>query len=443
MVEPPKALRPLGPAALPCSGVTLKNVQYIQSDANQAKHAENMKQNARKKKIQDSLKAGGYSDDFAKMASDMMHREPLAPLAPTTEVSQIDHSRVMVFDGAAPGVGAPIYDSVCLYQQKSHQKCSDKFATLHEYLNEQGPRGKPNIATPVRHRDFKAPPSEWDNELPDLTVALKLVNGSSYETEAGSSPWLVHQRPWVELMAVKAMPLAGCASLIQHYEYSYAATSFVIVAVNELLQAGLTVLSDLPGFCKNESGVNVFKDKAIVVTLEKPHDLLWIPEGHLAIPIGREPWSEKTQRSCTYWVKTFLCPVESALMPHSVWTATKLLNQSYLRKLQGQNKAWKERMQMFEQFVADRAALVLGFHDDTAPTMFDADDQQQAVADSLAATAEENARNDLSEDEKPLTGPAKAPPRPRATPKYSAKSAAATGTKLGGRPKAPARPRHK
>ena len=210
--------------------------------------------------------------------------------------------------------------------------------------------------------------------------------------------------------------------------------------------------------------MNVFKDKAIVVTLEKPHDLLWVPEGHLAIPIGREPWSEKNPRSCTYWVKSFLCPAESALIPHSVWTATKLLNQSYLRKLQGQNKAWKERMQMFEQFVADRAALVLGFHDDTAPTMFDADDQQQAVTDSLAATAEENARNDLSEDEKPLTGSAKAPPRPRATPKYIARSpaaakapgtptkkqqptvvppAAATGTRLGGRPKAPARPKHK
>ena len=203
-------------------------MQYLQSDANQAKHAEQMKQSARKKKIRDSLKTGGYGDDFAKMASDMMHREPLAPLAPTTEGSQIDHSRVMVFDGAAPGVGAPICANVCLYQQKSHQKCSDKFATVCAYLNEQGPQGKPNIATPIRQRDFKACPTEWEEELPDLTVALKLVNGSCYESDAGSSPWLVQQRPWVELMAVKAMPLAGCASLIQHYEYSYAATSFVL-----------------------------------------------------------------------------------------------------------------------------------------------------------------------------------------------------------------------
>jgi len=417
-----------------------------------------MKQNARKKKIHDSLKAGGYGDDFAKMASDMMHREPLAPLAPTTEASQIDHSRVMLFDGAGPGVGCAIYDDVCMYQQKSHQKCSDKFATVTAYLNEQGPQGKPNIATPIRHRDFKACPTEWEEELPDLTVALKLVNGSCYESEPGSSPWLVQQRPWVELMAVKSMPLAACASLIQNYEYSYAATSFVIVAVQELLNAGLTVLSDLPGFCKHDSGVSVFRDKAIVVTLEKPQDLLWVPEGHLAIPIGREPWSEKTQRSCTYWVKHFLCPAESALIPHSVWTATKLLNQSYLRKVQGTNKAWKERLHMFDQFIADRAALVLGFHDSTAPTVLDGEDEPHAVADAFAATAEEDARNDLSEDEKPLAAvvpPSKAAPRPRATPKYAAKTGAAKagapdkkvlhtvksagaqpGTKLGGRPKA-------
>ena len=419
-----------------------------------------MKQNARKKKIHDSLKAGGFGDGFSKMASDMMHREAQAPLEPITQESMIDHSKVMLFDGSTNELGATVYNAVSQYQQESFQKCSDKFATLHEYLQEQGPTGKPNIASPVRHRDFKEDSGrDCECKLPDLAAVLMLPNGSSYEDLPGSSPWLVSQRPWVELMHTKAFPLAGMASLAQCHEYSYSPVSFICVPIQALLSAGLTVLSDLPGFCKHDSGVELFREKSIVVTLERPQHLLWIPEGTLAIPIGREPYSEKTQRSCTYWVKTFLSPADSYLIPHSVWTATKLLNSSYLRKLQGQ-KCWKQRNELFEKFCTDRSALVLGFHEDTAPTVIENGTQDifgvDTAADALAAAAEANKKD--SDDDLPLAATPQGRPRPRATPKMTARSSAASAmakgaakpkaksaataaaTKLGGRAKPAAKP---
>ena len=171
-------------------------------------------------------------------------------------------------------------------------------------------------------------------------------------------------------------------SLVQHYEASFAPTNFVLIDIKSLVDAGLTVLNDLPNFCLQDSGVEVFKKKAIIVTLERSSQLLWIPEGILPLPIGREPWSEKTPRTCTYWVKTFFSTSDSLLVPHSVWTAYSIMNRAHLKQLQGQ-KAWKPRFDIFESFCNDRAAHILGFHD--APTLMDSMAEESAADEFMAS----------------------------------------------------------
>ena len=398
-----------------CSGDLIENAKYLAAEKSRLAHSEQMKVHATKKKLTDSMVKGGFPNTLAKHLADLMHAEQGNPVPNVTAPDQIRHDCIMRFDADdGTEISAAVLGEVRRYQEACSQSISAKSKTLHSYLDSE--KSKASVATPVRV--FGADQERTADNMPDLTVAMLLLGGSSYEDLDGASPWLISQRSFAERMGAAAYPLPGFPSLIQLAQTSYAPTSFLLIPVQALVDSGLTVLQDLLKFLSQDAGVDVIKQASLFVTLDKPSEVLWLPWGMLPVPIGREPYSEKTPRSTTYWVKTFFTASESLKISHQAFTALELLNKPHLKKLSGQ-KIWKARLDIYEKLVSARA-VITGSEAPTVPDEF-AEDEAMAEAKAAATASVPSAVVIDCSDENDQTANASAAGSLRSRPKAAAK----------------------
>ena len=327
----------------------LENAKYLVAEKSRLYHdAEQMKVNGRKKKLAEAMIKGGFGETLAKLLGDLMVAESTGPIPNVTDANQMNFDTIMKFDaGDGSDISLGLSTAVHHYQESCFQSVSEKFATLHRYLETE--EKKPSAATPVRVFG----PDEDHHGKPDLSVALKLIEGTAYEDHDGSNPWLVAQRSFAERVATAAFPLPCFPTLIQLAKESYAPVSFLVTPVKALAKAGLTVLADFSSFSNHETAINVIQESSLLVTLQKSSELLYLPQGFLPLPIGREPFSEKTPKTCCYWTKTFFQVQQSLKLDHQVHAAMELLNHEYLRRLSGQ-RIWKHRLDIYEKFQAGR-----------------------------------------------------------------------------------------
>ena len=387
-----------------------------------------MKEQGKKQNIYDGLINGvpKFPVPLAKVVSEMAHNESSNPLPVVTDASQVDHRSVMVFDGSCDeGPGPALYTAVMNYQARCQQSVADKFKALCDYLVQQDKQA--SASSPVKAVDSGGSSSSITEEggpLPDLSVALGIINGTRYEDMEGSWAWLGVVRSYAERLASSAQPLPGFPALIQACEFTYAPISFLLVPVQALCDQGLTQLADLLAFSTQNQGAAVIQNSSLFVTLSAPTDLLWVPWGVAAVPIGREPFSDKTPRTASFWCKNFFTPEESLHISHQVWTSIKLCNSQHLCSKASQ-KIWQKRKLVFDRFCVDRASIVLQFKTEGDTQL---DDEVDVIAkdieSALKAVGTSRQQPEAAVADKPT-------PRARATPKRNAKAKAAAGSDRG------------
>ena len=379
-----------------------------------------MKQQAKKKKIFESLIHGvpKFPVPLAKVVSEMAHQEAFSPLPVVTDSSQVNHNSVMLFDGDMNGTPGPaLQAAVTNYQNRCKQTVSSKFKQLCEYMEQEDRQASATSPVKVDVANASSTTVEGEGEpVPDLSVAMALVDGTMYENMEGTAAWLSVVRSHAERLASSAQPLPGFPALIQAVSLSYAPISFLLIPVQVLCDQGCTRLDNLLAFCSHTEGAEIIEKKALFVTLKGPQDLLWVPWGVAAVPIGREPYSDKTPRTAAYWSKTFFNVEQSMSISHGAWTSIKLCNITYLASKPASQKIWTKRKLVFDLFVADRAAHVLKFQEDDETQLDDPDD---VITKDIAAalTAAGTARQ-------PETDAGVKPPRPQATAKSKGRAKA-------------------
>jgi hypothetical protein len=356
----------------------MANAKHLLQEKSRKFHAEQMKVAGKKKKLQDGLVKGGYPKELAKVVAELMHNEPSNPLPVMTGEEALDFASVMRFDGSGSSeIGNQILNAVQTYQHACHQSIESKVKTLETYLKTE--TGKSSASTPVKTHasasDSRVLPELWDN--------ITMPNRSRFEDLEGAAPWLVMLRPYAERMAAKAEIMPGFPKIIQLADGSNGAVSFLLIPIQAVVNQGLTQLSDIVNFAKQEAGASEISKTSLFTTLESPGHILYVPWGIMAVPIGREPGDEKAPKTAAFWQKIFYAPEDSLKLTAPVWTALHLLNSSHIRHMIAQ-KIWKKQQSIFEHFCKDRAAIVLGF--DAADTILD--DETETVA---AASADPSA----------------------------------------------------
>ena len=378
-----------------------------------------MKQQAKKKKVFESLINGvpKFPVPLAKVVSELAHQETFNPLPIVTDSSQIDHKSIMLFNGDMHETPGPaLQDAVLNYQNRCKQTISSKFKALSDFMVEQDRQASSSSPVKVDVANASSTTVEGEGEpVPDLSVAMGMVDGTMYEDFEGSAAWLTIVRSHAERLASSAQPLPGFPALIQCVSFSYAPISFLLIPVQVLCDQGCTRLDNLLAFSSHTEGAEIIEKKALFVTLKSPQELLWVPWGVAAVPIGREPYTEKTPRTAAYWAKTFFNIEQSMTITHGAWTSIKLCNSTYLAAKPSSQKIWTKRKLVFDKFVADRAAHVLKFQEDEE-TQLDEEEEDHISKDIAAALT---AAGTAQEPEGAVL-----PPRPRATAKHKGRAPA-------------------
>lgn len=356
------------------------NAAYLKNAATRDQRCQDMKERYKRQSLATNLKS--YGPKLAQTLSTFMSDEKANPLPSTDLTGAFDHSCVMLFNGSDGAAGSTIFGVVKDYQEQSATQVSAKVKSLKDFMS----RNKDRTAamTPVKH--LNATPSSSLSDLPDLSVALKLIDSLGYEDTEGAAPWLSAVRAEKQPSSLtSAFPLPGIACLVQLCSESEAPVSFMLTPVKALLECGLTILEDFPRFCNNDAGNEAVTKTSLFITLQTPGQILYIPMGFLPTVVGRAPEEtakDKSPTFSTFWVKTLFCKHLAVALPHPEWVALHLLNAPYLQNLIGQ-RLFRERLSTFEKLSGDRAALQLGFEE--TPTLMDGDAETIALDEAKAA----------------------------------------------------------
>ena len=411
--------------------VIKENAVYLRNQATGAARSGEMKLRYRTSKQADALKS--YGANLAKTLANCITEDQKNPVPETDDLGIAwDHSGVMVWN-ATNGPGGKIFNLINEYQKQSAQQVGDKLKSLTDFLSRN--KDKSAAASPIKHLPNSFDGSGLVSEhVPDFNAVLKLVSGLQYEDQDGAAPWLVSVRPERNTTMTASFPLPGLATVVQLVEASECPVSFLLTPVKALLEAGLTILSDLNRFANTDSGASVVAKHSIFVTLDKHTQMLWVPMGFLPTVVGRPKDSDNIKfTTSSFWCKTIFCKHLAVALPHPEWVSIQLLNQPYLQNLSGQ-KIFRNRLQTFEQLCSDRSALQVGF---SVETLMDCDAEELAQQEALQQAMEPPACSKPPPPQVVSKAPRKLSiATPKATAKATATAAAKSGAaKVGARPK--------
>jgi len=338
-------------------------VKHLLGKASAVKRKQQQSARYQRVKMAGKLTKLGCPEKLATLISDL-EQSPGTP-GPTA-ADTLNWCGVMLFDDSN-AQGEKVLKAVDDYSA-CQVDIATKTKSLISFLNKETAKVGAMVAVPAK--------TGAQAKSFNLAEALGLVNGLLFEEDKGNCGWLTAADSWNLRRGAAQVPLPGLSGLYRLAKTEGEPVPVTLLATNlqPIIQAGLTILSDLVQFSSTDSGAKVVRDSSLAITLTNYKQVAYIPMGFNVMYFAHDDGDDKGSTG-VLWHKCLMSKFFLTATPAQVWPAVALMNRESLVRAQGQ-KSFKERLAVFEKFQAERAWETLA-----VPQTLD------EVADAIAASS--------------------------------------------------------
>lgn len=316
-------------------------LQQIGTEARKKKQADRYQ---RVKLATRLTKSGSSHEKVSSVVAELVAAEAVSPV-PTTASDTVSWTSIMLFDDTNEQ-GKTIL-AACDKYAGDCADTSGKIESLKKHMKSQSKQGGMVCVSTSWTSDKKS----------TLSEDIGLVNPLMCEDRPGAAAWLASATSFCLRSGPSNFPLPGVSCLIRLAEATFPVT-VVAIGLKPVVEAGLTVLSDLLQFAATDSGAKIVKDSSTAITLNSTSQILYLPMGMYPLFFARESDKDETGVG-SIWVKTLMSKTFLLAMDAPVWPPVGVVNREVLQKLSGQ-QVWKSRMEAWDKLAAERAWQVIG-----------------------------------------------------------------------------------
>ena len=257
-------------AAMSAAATHRDTVKHVLSKASSEKRKVQQAQRYQRVKLATTLQKNGCSDHLATVISELVDNEQLNPLPPTP-VDCLDWTGIMYFDKSNEQ-GLRILGSINKYAETC-VNIEQKTKSLKAFLQRETAKVGRLVSIPM----LAANTSQYTPF--NLSEALGLKNPLICEDEKGNTAWITAGDSWHLRRGADQVPLPGVSCLVRLVSEISLPVTLLIINLKPVVEAGLTVLSDLVQFAGTESGSKVIKDCSLTCTLASHDCAVYVPMG--------------------------------------------------------------------------------------------------------------------------------------------------------------------